>query len=160
RARAQPQVSAFGQLAYGRPGLAQFREDLHEYWIGGVRVRWQPWDWGAAGRDREVLQVQRQIVDTEEAAFTARLGREVADELAALPRLREALAADDRIVALRGQVERQARAQLEERAITAAAYVDARTDLQEARVTRQRHRVELARAQARYLTTLGVEIGP
>ena len=160
RARTQPQVSAFGQLAYGRPGLAQFREDLHEYWVGGVRVRWQPFDWGAAGRDREVLQVQRQIVDTEEAAFTARLGREVADELAALPRLRDALAADDRIVALREQVERQARVQLEERAITAAAYVDARTDLQEARVTRQRHRVELARAQARYLTTLGVEIQP
>lgn len=160
RARTQPQVSAFGQLAYGRPGLAQFRDDLHEYWIGGVRVRWQPWDWGAAGREGQVLQVQRQMVDTEEAAFTARLGREVADELAALPRLRDALAADDRIVALREQVERQARVQLEERAITAAAYVDARTDLQEARVARQRHRVELARAQARYLTTLGVEIEP
>lgn len=159
RARTQPQVSAFGQLAYGRPGLAQFREDLHEYWIGGVRVRWQPWDWGAAGRDRAILGVQRQIVDTEEAAFTDRLRREVQDELQAAGRLRDVLAVDDRIVGLREQVERQARVQLEERAITAAAYVDARTDLQEARVTRQRHRVELARAQARYLTTLGLEVG-
>jgi outer membrane protein TolC len=158
RARTQPQVSAFGQLAYGRPGLAQFRENLHEYWIGGVRVRWTPWDWGAAGRERQVLQVQRQMVDTEEAAFTDRLLREVQDELQAVGRLREALAADDRIVALREQVERQARAQLEEHAITAAAYVDVRTDLQEARITRQRHRVELARAQARYLTTLGREL--
>lgn len=160
RTRTRPQVSAFGQLAYGRPGLALFREDLHEYWTGGVRVRWQPWDWGAAGRDRAILGVQRQIVDTEEAAFTDRLRREVQDELQAVGRLRDALAVDDRIVALREQVERQARVQLEERALTAAAYVDARTDLQEARVTRQRHRVELARAQARYLTTLGMEMGP
>ena len=158
RARTMPQVAAFGQLAYGRPGFAQFREDLHEYWIGGVRVRWRPWDWGTAGRERGVLQVQRQIVDTEEAAFTDRLRREVQDELQAADRLREALAADDRIVALREQVERQARAQREEHAITAAAYVDVRTDLQEARITRQRHRVELARAQARYLTTLGREL--
>jgi outer membrane protein TolC len=158
RARTQPQVAAFGQLAYGRPGLDQFREDLHEYWMGGVRVRWQPWDWGAAGRERQVLQVQRRIVDTEEAAFTDRLRREVQDELQAVDRLREALAADDRIVALREQVERQARVQLEEHAITAAAYVDARTDLQEARIARQRHRAELARAQARYLTTLGLEL--
>jgi outer membrane protein TolC len=158
RARTQPQVAAFGQLAYGRPGLDQFREDLHEYWMGGVRVRWQPWDWGAAGRERQVLQVQRQIVDTEEAAFTDRLRREVQDELQAVDRLREALAADDRIVALREQVERQARAQLQEHAITAAAYVDVRTDLQEARIARQRHRAELARAQARYLTTLGREL--
>jgi len=158
RARTQPQVSAFGQLAYGRPGPAQFREDLHGWWIGGVRVRWQPWDWGAAERERQVLQVQRQVVDTEEEAFTERLGREVQDELQAAERLREALAADERIVALREQVERQACVQLEERAITPAAYVDARTELQEARITRRRHRAELARAQARYLTTLGIEL--
>jgi outer membrane protein TolC len=159
RARTRPRVAAFGSLAYGRPGLAQFREDLHEYWIGGVRVQWRPWDWGTAGRERQVLQVQRQIVDTEEAAFTDRLRRDVQDELQAVERLRDALATDDRVVALREQVERQARVQLEERAITPAVYVDARTDLQEARLTRQRHRVELARAQARYLTTLGIEIG-
>ena len=158
RARARPQVAAFGQLAYGRPGPAQFREDLHEWWMGGVRVRWQPWDWGVAGRDRDVLRVQRQIVDTEEAAFTDRLRREVQDELAAFDRLRDALATDERVVALREQVERQARVQLEERVITPAVYVDARTDLQEARLSRQRHRVELARAMARYLTTLGREL--
>lgn len=158
RARTLPQVAAFGQLAYGRPGLAQFRTDLHEYWIGGVRVHWRPWDWGTAGRDRGVLQVQRQMVDTEEAAFTARLQREVQDELQAVGRLRDALAVDERIVVLREQVERQARAQHDEHAITAAAYVDARTDLQEARIARQRHRAELARAMARYLTTLGREL--
>jgi outer membrane protein TolC len=158
RARMQPQVTAFGQLAYGRPGPAQFREDLHGWWIGGVRVRWQPWDWGAAGRERQVLQAQRRIVDTDEAAFGDRLRREVQDELQAVERLRGALAADERIIALREQVERQARAQLEERVITPAVYVDARTDLQEARIARQRHRAELARAQARYLTTLGMEL--
>lgn len=157
-ARTRPQVVAFGQLAYGRPGPAQFREDLHGWWIGGVRVRWQPWDWGTAGRERQLLAVQRQIVDTEEAAFGDRLRREVQDELAAVDRLRAALADDDRIVALREQVERQARAQLDERVITPAVYVDARTDLQEARIARQRHRAELARAQARYLTTLGMEL--
>lgn len=158
RARTLPQVAAFGTLAYGRPGLAQFREDLHEYWMGGVRVRWRPWDWGTADRERGILQVQRQIVDTEEAAFTDRLRREVQDDLQAAERLRGALAADDRIVALREQVERQARAQLDEHAIPAAAYVDVRTDLQEARLARRRHRAELARAQARYLTTLGLEL--
>jgi hypothetical protein len=36
--------------------------------------------------------------------------------------------------------------------------VDVRTDLQDARLARQRHRVELARARASYLTTLGIEL--
>lgn len=157
-ARTRPQVSAFAQLAVGRPGFAQFERDIHDYWLAGVRMRWAPWTWGTNERDRALLEVQRQIVDTEEAAFTARLQRQVQDELAEMARLETALQTDERIIALREQVERQARAQFEERVITAAAYVDARTDVQDARLARQRHRVELARARASYLTTLGIEL--
>jgi outer membrane protein TolC len=157
-ARARPTVSAFGTWSYGKPGYAQFRDDLHDYWMAGVRVAWSPWTWGRTGREREGLAVQQRIADTEEAAFTARLGRQVEDEVQAMARLEGTLETDERIIALRAQVERQARAQFEERAITADRYVEARTDLQEARLARQRHRVELARARARYLTTLGVEI--
>lgn len=157
-ARTRPQVSAFAQLAYGRPGFAQFERDLHDYWIAGVRARWAPFNWGTSDRERGLLGVQRQIVDTEEAAFTARLRREVQDELAEMDRLAAALATDERIIALREQVERQARAQAEERAITAAAYVDIRTDLQDARLARRRHAAELERARARYLTTLGIDL--
>ena len=157
-ARTRPQVGAFAQVAVGRPGFAQFERDLHDYWLAGVRMRWAPWTWGTNGRERELIEVQRRIVDTEEAAFTARLQRQVQDQLAEMDRLETALETDARIIALREQVERQARAQLDERAITASAYVDVRSKLEEARIARQRHAVELARARARYLTTLGIEL--
>lgn len=158
RARLRPQASAFGKLAYGRPGYQQFTRELHDYWIAGVRFQWAPWDWGTNRRELEALRIQRQVVDTEEAAFAARLQRQVQQPLQAMQRLQTALEVDDRIVALREQVARQARAQFAERAITASAYVDALTDVQEARVARLRHRVELERARAQYLTTLGVEL--
>lgn len=156
-ASARPRVVAFGQAGYGRPGLSQFTSEFHEYWLAGVRLSWTPWRWGTTGREREVLDLQQRIVDTEEAAFTDRLRREVQDELRTMEHLQTALASDERIIALREQVEGQAQAQLEERAITAADYVDIRSDLQDARVAFQRHRVELAQAQAQYLTTLGIE---
>jgi outer membrane protein TolC len=155
RAQTGPRLSAFGEWAYGRPGLAQFTDRFHDYWYAGVRVRWQPWNWRTTARERELLWVQGEIVNAEEAAFTAGLERQVQDELVTMERLAATLATDDRIVELREQVERQARAQLAERVITPAQYVTARTDLQDARLARQRHRVELARARAGYLTTLG-----
>lgn len=157
-ARVRPQVSAFGQLAYGTPGLAQFDRDPHEYWLAGVRLRWSPWDWGSTRREREIIRMQQLVLSVEEMAFADRLQRQVADESETITRLREAIAVDERIIALRAQVERQAAAQLAERAITADRYVDARTDLQEARVARDRHRAELVRAQAQYLTTLGRDL--
>ena len=61
-----------------------------------------------------------------------------------------------RLVALRDDIERQARAQFTEGAITGAEYVETRTDVVEANLTLQRHRAELAQAEARYLTTLGL----
>ena len=63
---------------------------------------------------------------------------------------------DEKVVALRTEVERQARAQYDEGTITTADYVETRTDVLEARLTLDRHRVELAQARASYLTTLGL----
>jgi hypothetical protein len=42
--------------------------------------------------------------------------------------------------------------------ITSAEYVDRETDLLDARLARIAHEVELAHAQARFLTLLGVEM--
>ncbi|MEO7218458.1 MAG: TolC family protein, partial [Gemmatimonadaceae bacterium] len=64
-----PRVSAFGRTGYGRPGLNPLAQDFSNYWLAGVQVKWSPWNWGGTRRDREVLDLQRQIVATNEAAF-------------------------------------------------------------------------------------------
>lgn len=153
-----PRLSAFGQLAWGRPGFDQFDRDPHEYWRAGLQVRWAPWDWKRRSREMADLRVRQRMVDAEEASFTERLTRALQRPLRTMAEMRDALAIDDEIVVLREQVERQARAQFAERVISAAAYTEARNELQLARVARLRHRAELARAQAAYLTTLGVEL--
>jgi outer membrane protein TolC len=156
-ARARPQLRAFGQAGLGRPGPYRiFDDEVHEFWAVGVRLQWEPWRWGTDARDRELLRVQEQVILTEETALAARLAREVESELQAIGRLERALETDERIIALREQVERQTRRQFEERALTASQYLTVRTELFEARVAWQRHRVELERARARYLTTLGI----
>ena len=77
-------------------------------------------------------------------------------DLEDIGRLKAALADDERIVTLRIEVERQARAQSDEGAITTPDYVEARTDVLEAQLALERHRVELAQARSRYLITLGL----
>ena len=82
------------------------------------------------------------------------VARNVLSDLEDIGRLKAALADDERIVSLRTEVERQARAQFDEGAITTPDYVEARTDIVEARLTLERHRVELA--QARDVVVVGV----
>ena len=156
-AQDRPRVSAFGRGGYGRPGLNMLSTDFQSYWLAGVQVQWAPWTWGTTTRDREVIELQREIVSTNEAAFTASLRRAVQQSLAAMSRLDTALVLDERIIALREQVERETAAKLREAVITAAEYTDRATDLLAARLAYAQHRVELAQARATFLTIIGVD---
>jgi outer membrane protein TolC len=157
-AQEKPKVSAFGRLGYGRPGLDMLSRDFQTYWLAGVQVHWAPWNWGTTDRDKQISQIQQQIVATNEAAFTRELQRNVQESLATALRLDSTLALDDRIIALRERIDRETRAKLGEGVVTASEYVDKTTDLLSARLTQIQHRVELAQARATYLSTLGVEI--
>ena len=157
-AQARPHVSAFGRLGYAKPGLDLFNTGFSTYWLAGVQVQWTPWTWGTTDRDREVLTLQQQIVASDEAAFTAATQRAVERQLADIDRLTTALRTDDAIIALRERIERETRHRYEEAVVTAAEYVDRENDVLAARLTRAGHEVELAQAQARYLTTIGMEL--
>jgi outer membrane protein TolC len=151
-----PRVSAFVQGGVGLPGLDQFRTTSDAFWQAGVRLEWRPWTWRSAGRTADALRQEQRVLDTEEKALARSLGRAVVTNLEDITRLSAALAEDQRIVALRVEVERAARLQHDEGTITTADYVETRTNVLEARLTLQRHRVELAQARAAYLTTLGL----
>jgi len=132
--------------------------DFQTYWLAGVQVQWTPWNWGVTTRDRQVSQIQQEVVATNEAAFERQLQRNVQQFSAAAAQLDSALALDDRIVVLRESIVRETRAKLGEGVITAAEYVDKSTDLLTARLTRIQHRIALAQARASFLSTLGVEV--
>ena len=157
-AREKPRVSMFGRAGYGRPGLNPLNDQFDGYWLAGVQVQWTPWSWGATRREREVLALQRQMVSTEESAFTEGLRRAIALDLATIDRLEAALASDEQIIELRERIARETRLRFQEGVVTSAEYVDRQTDVLNARLARAAHRVELAQARARFLTTVGVEV--
>lgn len=157
-ARDKPRVAAFAQAGYGRPGLNVLNTSFDSYWIGGVQVRWTPWSWGTTRRERDLLALQRQIVDTEEAAFRDRLERASARDLATVDRLESAIATDDQIIALRERIARETLRRFQEGVVTSAEYVDRQTDVLNARLARASHRAELAQARSRFLTLVGAEV--
>jgi outer membrane protein TolC len=154
----KPQVLAYGRGGFGKPGLNIINDQPEWYGLGGVQLQWKAWTWGSSGREREALALQQSIVSAEEAAFTDSLHRAIQPDLAAIDRLQAALSSDDRIVSLREGIQTASRARLREGVITASDYVDRETETLNATFDRARHRVELAQARARVLTTLGLEV--
>ncbi len=158
KAQDLPKVSAFGRAGYGRPGLNPLSTKFDNYWLTGIQFQWAPWTWGTGQRDRQILELQRQIVTAEEEEFTNTLRRGVEQDLANIDRLESAVRQDDEIVALRESILTETRARFNEGVVTSAEFVDRQTDVLSARTSRALHRVELAQARARFLNTLGIEV--
>lgn len=157
-AQLMPRLVTFARAGYAKPGLNALGREFQTYWLGGVQLQWAPWNWGSTSRERELLRIQREIVATNEAAFTASMRRALEQSIATIARLDSALVIDERVNALREIVEREAAAKLREGVITAGEYLDRSSELHAARVARIQHRVELAHARATFLTTLGVDL--
>ncbi len=157
-ARDKPRVSAFGRAGYGQPGLNALNIDFDSYWLAGVQLQWTPWSWGTTRREREVLALQRRVVETEEAAFRDRIERSTAHDLATIDRLETAIATDEQIIALRDRIARETLRRFQEGVVTSAEYVDRQTDVLNARLARASHRAELAQARSRFLTLVGAEV--
>ncbi len=157
-ARDRPSISAFGRAGYGRPGLNPLAREFDSYWTAGVQLQWTPWDWGATGREQEVLALQARILSTEEQAFEDGIGRALVRAAANIAHLEASLRSDDEIIALHRTVLDEARVRFGEGVITTAEYVDRQTDVLTAELARATHRVQLAEARTRVLTTLGLEV--
>ncbi|MBK7905750.1 MAG: TolC family protein [Gemmatimonadetes bacterium] len=158
RALDKPKLSAFGRTGYGRPGLNMLAREFDTYWLAGVQLEWTPFDWGTIDREREAIAIQRQVLVTEERAFAERIQRAVRADLATIDRLERTVASDDAIVTLRERVLQETRLRYGEGVVTVGEFVDRETDLNTARLARATHRVELAQARARFLTTVGLEV--
>jgi outer membrane protein TolC len=157
-AQERPRLSAYARAGYGQPGLNFISDEFQPYGLGGIRVQWNTWTWNTGAREREALRIQQQIVEAEDAALSKQLVTAIQNDQAAIDRLERALATDERIVALREQVERATRLRLQEGVVTASEYLDRSTELLQARFARVGHEVERAQASARLLTTLGLEV--
>jgi outer membrane protein TolC len=156
--QSEPKLSAFGRVGYGRPGLDFIQDEWQPYGIAGIRLQWNAWTWGSTGRERAAQSLQEQIVASDEAAFARSVSQATEGDLAMIDHLTRALTLDQRIIELRGEVERAARVRMNEGVLTAADYLARDTELLQARIARAAHEVELAQARARLLTTLGLEV--
>lgn len=152
----RPTVAAFAETAYGRPAALNFFEtDFKPFYTLGLRMNWKAWDWRASRREREVLALQQEMVDAQEAAFARGLRIAAEQHRADIERLRAVLETDAEIIALRQRVEAQAASRFANGVITATDYLAERNAVHQAELARLLHRIQLAQAQVRYLNILG-----
>ena len=154
-ARNRPKASLFAQGGYGRPGLNMLVNEFDTYYIGGLRLNWSLDGLYKTKKEREKIEVNKKIVDTEKETFLLTTNTQLVRQQAEIEKLKQLIVSDSAIIALRRTVTDASKAQLESGVITATDYlidVNAEDQARQGLIT---HEVQLIQAQINYLTISG-----
>ena len=150
-----PKLMAFGQLGYGRPGYDMLNNEFDDFYMVGLRLQWDLWNWGKVKNEKQVLDIQKEIVTTNRDAFTRSLTIEQQHKLSEIGRFEEMIKHDEQIVPLRDKIAGTAASQLRNGVITSTEYLAEQNAATEARMMLEIHQLQQLQAQYEYLLTIG-----
>lgn len=155
KAQKMPKVFAFGQLGYGKPGLNMLNDEFDPFYIVGAKLSWNIWDWNRTKRKRQLARLQKEKIDVKESAFNQKVDIQLEKIEADISKLEKTLQRDKEIIGLRQEVIRSSRSKLENGVITSADYITDLNRLTKAKITHERHNIELLKAKLNHLFTIG-----
>lgn len=153
--RSMPRVGLFFQGGYGKPALNMLKNSFEAYYVGGLRLTWSLTGLYSSGSERELLDVNRAIVDVQQETFLFNTKLTLTQQETDMKKYAELMQLDDDIIVLRASVKNTAEAQLEGGTITANDYLREVHAEDLARQDRLLHGMQLLMAQYGHQTTSG-----
>jgi len=154
-AKRNPRVMAFGNAGYGRPGLNMFKEEAALFYTAGIRVSWNIWDWKQTGHEKQLLDIQKELIGIQKKNLDINVRASAQQHLEDMARLKDLLMSDDTIISLRSEITKTLASQLDNGVITSTEYLsEYNTELQ-ARLARNLHHIQLLQAKTAYLAATG-----
>ena len=138
-----PQLSAFVQGGYGRPGLNMMDDSFRSFYIAGVQFYWSLDGFYTSRSDLASIEVDKQLVQTEIDRFLYNTGLQAVSRQSEIERLKLLIWKDDEIIALRSGIKKDAQIKLENGTITINDLIREITAENLARQTKSLHEIQL-----------------
>ena len=152
----KPKVGAFLQAGIGYPNPLNFFEDqLSPFALAGVKMSWKILDWKQSDRDRQLLSVQSQIVENQQAVFEKNINNQEGQFREDIQTINQLLERDTEIAQLQREILMQVEAQLERGVITSTEYLDQVNAEIQAQLNLETHTLQLQQIKVNYLTLKG-----
>lgn len=154
----RPRMTAFAQTGYGRPGLNMLSEDFDAYYLVGIRLGWTITDWKQSNREKQILGIQQQIIDSRRELFDQSLKISTNSELSAIARLRETIKEDRKIIDLHEKLLQVFSSKLDQGVIQPTEYLMEFNKLMESKIKLGIHEKQLVQSLVNYYYQMGVPI--
>ena len=151
-----PKVLGFASGGYGNPGLNFLDNSFQSYYMVGLKLNWNIFDWNSSKKQRKSLQIQKEIIDNQQDIFKLNTNIELNQQQSEINKISTFIQSDETIINLRKKILNSADSQLKNGVITSSAYITELTNLYEAENNLSTHKIELLLAKANYKTTKGI----
>ena len=152
---ARPDLYAFGQGYFGRPGYNFLNTDPRLYGIAGVGLSWNLNSLFNQAKEQKLVDIKKTILTRQEETFNLNLQAALADKEAEIEKYGAIISKDDQIVKNRQEIIRAAASQLENGVITSTEYLTELNAQNTAQLNLTLHRVQLSMARSQYNILLG-----
>jgi len=154
KAKRNPKLFAFGQLGYGKPGLNFLNDEFGEFYIIGLKLNWQIWDWEQNKMEREELQIQQQILNNKELDLDQKLNITGINAYEQINKTEELIQQDNKIVSLLEQISENSAVKLEHGTYTTTDYLNDKYKEIQARLNLEIHKIQYEKSKIDYLSIL------
>jgi len=159
QSKRMPKAFGFATLGYGNPpGSNFFKDEFAPYYILGAGVKWNIFDWNRTKNEKQVISLQKNIIDNRKSDLTDNLKRLLDAKNAEILSLQSLLKSDSELIAIRKRITAAAESQYENGTITATELMNEMNSEKQALINYEIHKINLALARIEYLNISGKEI--
>ncbi len=155
QSKRRPIFSAFGQAGYGRPGYDMLNDDFDDYYMIGARLHWNIWDWNKVQHEKQILDIQNEIINSKKQSFDQNLRADLFQRIENISKYKKLLETDDEILELQQNVAKTALVQFNNGTITSTTYLIELNKLAKAKLNAEAHKLQLVFAKYQYITAIG-----
>lgn len=150
-----PKINAFAQGGYGNPGLNMLDNSFNTFYMTGVRLNWNVFDWNKTKTQKQSLQINTDIIDTQKETFELNNNLELTNLQSEIYKMEELITYDEAIIPLRDKMVKSAESQLKNGVITSSAFITEFTNLHVAKSNLALHKTQLLLKQIQYQIAKG-----
>ncbi|MGB5665837.1 MAG: TolC family protein [Maribacter sp.] len=150
-----PKINAFAQGGYGNPGLNMLDNSFNPFYMTGIKLNWNVFDWNKTKTQKQSLEINKDIVNTQKATFELNNNLELVNLQTEIDKISALISTDYEIIVLREDILKTAESQLKNGVITSSAYITEFTNLFEAKSNLNLHETQLLLNRIQYHITSG-----
>ncbi|MBI5217828.1 MAG: TolC family protein [Bacteroidia bacterium] len=153
--RTMPRIMAFGQAGYGRPGLNMLSNEFDSFWMVGLKLSWNIWNWNQNKNDRQWYDIQNNIISSQKETLEKNIKIFLAKDLKEIIKYETLIEKDHEIIAICEKILKATSSQFENGVITSTEYLTELNSKTQAEINLKSHIIQLVKAKINYLNNLG-----